>query len=430
MNLEKAKALLKKVNIKVILVTYILIYTVSPFISQVTSRYLTTYFYMGVVVVTVVYTFVVCRLRDVKEYIFLLLPFIAFQVLQMIDSNEPNTLLLGYRILLFMLPICMGYCITRYAEVTSWYAIVVFAVFAVTLVTTTVGCVLNPNASRVLATTESSLDPTAIGYNMSNIGGYFFTYSCTLLYPLVVLGCKLKKLPLWLAIVCSAAVFLLAVNTSYTLSLMLVLVTSLLYIFPKRLTMKQFFLFSFLGLVLGVVFSGALAALMSDIGNMIGNPEMAQKMSAIFGGEEALNSLDDNRAELYMKSLQTFLRNPLLGCYFTGEGRPGGHSFVLDTLARFGLLGGTLLFLMYRAIYRAFYKPFVSQQGFGFAVWLFLQPIVLSVLNTGMWLENLCLFSPIVLCVFYSPSHCRPEPERPDTVFILSPRLASKRSGG
>ena len=33
--------------------------------------------------------------------------------------------------------------------------------------------------------------------------------------------------------------------------------------------------------------------------------------------------------------------------------------------------------------------------------WAFMQPIMLSVINTGMWLDNLCLYTPLLACAIY-----------------------------
>ena len=116
---------------------------------------------------------------------------------------------------------------------------------------------------------------------------------------------------------------------------------------------------------------------------------------------DAVNDLEDNRVELYMRSLTTFFENPLFGTFLTGKMRVGGHSMIFDTLARFGMPGAILLFLMYRGIYRTFCKPFRKKPTFVIVVWMFVQAIVMSALNTGMWLEILCLCMPITLCTIY-----------------------------
>ena len=398
----KLKKTVKKINIKFIIVIYILVFSISPFVQQATSRYLTTYFYMVIVVVTVIFTFVTCSIKNIREYILLLIPFILFQSLDILTTPNSNILLRGYQIVLFMLPVCLGYYIIKKYEKDGVgsnrvFTAVIILTYLITLVTTIVGCINNPNAARVLATTASSDDPTAVSYNWQNIGGYTFVYSCTLLYPLLVLSFKRRKLSLILVIAFAAAEFMLAINTEYTISLMLILFSSLLFFLPSNLTSKKFIIISVVTVVLVVVFSSIIAVIMQRIGEMIGNEMMAEKMTAVFSGKEAMDSMEDRRVDRYMLSLETFIKNPLFGSMFSGDMVKGGHSFILDTLSQYGLVGGVLLGFMYWRIFRIFYKPFKDKLGFGFVIWLFIQPIVLSTLNTDMWLNNLCLFSPIML---------------------------------
>jgi hypothetical protein len=104
---------------------------------------------------------------------------------------------------------------------------------------------------------------------------------------------------------------------------------------------------------------------------------------------------------LYRLSFTTFLQHPLFGTFLSGGGGVGGHSYILDILGRYGLLGATLLYFMYRKIYYYFVAPFKDKPGYGFVLWTFLQAILLSVLNPGMWLNVLTLIVPIFVCNIY-----------------------------
>lgn len=388
-------------SIKEIIAIYILVFTVSPYIQQFTSRFLTTYFYMLITVVTVMYIIVNCRLQYIKELFSLLLPFVLFQLLNMAISDMSNMLLVGYQVLLFMLPICLGfYFITNNVNI-KLYAVSIIMVYAVTSVTTIIGCINNSNAARLLATTATSQDATAVSFNWQNIGGFSFTYSCVLLYPLVIIAFKKKKLRLPFAVLFAAGAIALCVYTEYTIALMLVIFSSLFFFLPRDLTPKKFFMYSVIGIVFVLVFSSVLASLMNIIGELIDNPTMGEKMTAVFGGREAMDNLEDRRMDRYMKSVEIFLTHPLFGCFIEGQTLVGGHSFILDLLARFGLVGGAVLVWMYRSIYKVFYKPLANSQDYGFVVWVFIQPIILSLLNTNMWTEVLCMFSPCILIYIY-----------------------------
>ena len=218
-----------------------------------------------------------------------------------------------------------------------------------------------------------------------------------------MLGFKQKKIPLFFVILFAVAEFVLAVNTEYTISLMLILFSSLMFLLPRDLTPKQFIIISVVGLVVVITFSSLVAVLMDHIGNLIGNKIMAEKMSSVFSGREAMEAMEDRRMVRYMTSVETFLKNPLFGCFTDGnfKSKIGGHSFILDNLAKYGVIGITLMFFMYKQIFKMFYKPLANIMGFGFVTWLFVQPIVLSALNPGMWLDNLCLFAPILLITIF-----------------------------
>lgn len=84
-----------------------------------------------------------------------------------------------------------------------------------------------------------------------------------------------------------------------------------------------------------------------------------------------------------------------------GGGGIGGHSFILDTIGLYGFLGIISLIFMYRKIYRLFFAPFRNKGGYGYVLWLFLQTILLSCVNTGMWLSVLALLAPIILYKIY-----------------------------
>ena len=408
MIVPKLQETIKKVNIKLIIGIYIIVYTISPLINQATSIFLTTYFYMIVVVTAVAFTFLTCRLKYIREFVLMLVPFVLFEALEIFTSENSNVLLRGYQVLLFMMPVCLGFYILKDTDAQAQGSMKVFSVvivitFLVTAVTTIIGCINNPNAARILATTATSQDSTAVNFNWQNIGGFTFVYSCTLLYPLVILGFKQKKLPLVLVIGFTVVEFALAINTEYTISLMLIMFSSLLFLLPRDLSPKKFIIISIVAVILIVIFSSMIAVFMDYVGQLIGKEMMGEKMMAVFSGKEAMDSMDDRRMDRYSLSLETFLNNPLFGCFLSGriDGKLGGHSFILDVLGKYGLFGAVILFFLYRSIYKTFYRPFNERLGFGFVIWLFAQPIVLSFLNTGMWLNNLCLFSPILLIMIF-----------------------------
>lgn len=128
---------------------------------------------------------------------------------------------------------------------------------------------------------------------------------------------------------------------------------------------------------------------------------MIERLNSLAGGQAGLEQSESNRIFLYERSIRTFFDNPLFGTMLKGGGGVGGHSFILDTIGVYGIFGIALLFFMYRKIYRLFFEPFKNEDGYGYVLWLFLQSILLSCINTGLWLPVLTLFTPVILYKIY-----------------------------
>ena len=401
MYIEKIKSFFKKLNIKCFVFGYILMMMVMPIVQRATSDYLSTYFYMIIVVCTVLFSFIACSIGNVREYMLFLGPFVAYEMIVMLSKNNPDVTLAGYQVLLFLLPACIGFYLVTNRCFVELHTVLLVTIIMLTCVTTTIGCINNPNAARVLATTATSQDPTAIIYDWQNIGGYGFVYSTVLLYPFMILAFKMKKLHIAFVVVFTALIYYMVIQASYTYALMLLMMSMLLFFIKRDITLKRFILLM-VGFVLVVLlFRVAIAALFSWFGELIGNQSMVDKVNAAFLGKDAVDNFDDDRGALYQLSVDLFLKHPLLGSLAGGSKVTGGHSFILDSFALYGLLGGALLVLMYVGIYRTFFLPLKGKPGYVIIFWAFMQPIMLSVINTGMWLDNLCLYTPLLACAIY-----------------------------
>ena len=155
-------------------------------------------------------------------------------------------------------------------------------------------------------------------------------------------------------------------------------------------------------ILLLVLFSDSVSKIISWIGDLVGSEEVSSRLHALAGGSDSLNKFEDNRLDMYTLSINQFVSYPLFGTLFASYKVNGGHSFILDSLASFGLFGGTLLFLMYKKIFTVFVLPYKEKEGFGFILWTYIQAIILSFINTGAWLEVLCLFVPLLIWSLYN----------------------------
>ena len=426
MYLDKIKTFFKKLNYKSFILIVLLLFGITPIIQRAVSAYLTTYSYMLLVVAVVLFTIIACRIAHIREFVLFLLPFILYQVIVLLHNRSDDILLAGYQVLLFMLPVLVGYYLVTHNFFAGLYTCVIVIAVVITGITTIIGCVNYPEAARTLATTKTSQDPLAVLYEWNNIGGYRFVYSTVLLFPFVILAFKLKKLHIVPTILFTVLAFTIAITTEYTYAFVLLMMSTAMLFIPRGIAVKKFILLIFV-CVLGVLlFRTTIGAIINNVGEHVGESTIIDKLKVLFLGKEAVAGFSDDRDELYRLSFNTFLRNPLFGNLFSESQKTGGHSFILDNLANYGLLGAGLMVFMYRGIYRVFIRPLKNQTGYCLLLWTLFQPIFLSTINTAMWLDNLCLYTPIVLCAIYGQEIYRNRADESPTPLIRVNVLQSK----
>lgn len=385
-----------------LIISLTILYTVMPIVSRFISIYLTTYFYMIIVVFVFLGTVFGNREYSFNEYAGgILLPFIFFHGLSFFTRSEP-IVLWGYSVLLSLLPVVVGYYIMNYRTYTvSFFSSVIFLAMVITSITTCFGLIKFPYASRILATISSSQDANAIIYNLYNIGGYDYIYTLVLLYPIFIMAYKQRKINLLLTIMGTMLIFTVAVLSEYTTALLLLIISSILFLVKRDLQRKDVLILLFIAVVVVLFCNDYVSRFISYIGSLTGSETMMERLNALAGGQAGLEASESNRIFLYRMSFDTFLSHPIFGTFLSGGWGLGGHSFILDTLGKYGLIGLVLLFFMYRKIYRNFILPFQGMQGYGFVLWTFLQAILLSCINTGMWLNVIACFMPILVCKIY-----------------------------
>lgn len=379
-----------------------ILYIIMPIISRIISTYFTTYVYMLIIILIMMGIILANGATSLNKYCGgILLPFILFNLLTFFNRSE-SLVLWGYSILLNMVPIVLGYFIVYHRKWdVSYYRNIILIAFAVTIITTCIGLIRYPYAARVLATIKSASDANSVLYTWQNIGGYEFIYMVVLLYPLLILAYKRKKIGLIPTIISVIAVFAMVISSEYTTAFLLLLITSLLLFSKRDLTTKDILIFLIFSIICMVVLEDVISNFLQWVGSLTGSETMIERLNSLAGGKTGLEKSESNRVFLYERSIRTFLSNPLLGTMLKGGGGIGGHSFILDTIGVYGFLGIVLLFFMYRKIYRLFFAPFRNKAGYGYVLWLFFQAIVLSCVNTGMWLSILTLFAPVILYKIY-----------------------------
>ncbi len=390
-----------KINSNTILFTFMLMYSVMPVVARFVSTYLTTYFYMLIVVTIFASIVFGQRTKSFNRYISVLMPFLLFQLLSFFNQAD-GIVLWGYRVLLFLIPILAGYHIIREQVFKiGGYGKGLLLFLGITMTTTIIGLINFPQAARILATIESANDPLAVLYTWNNIGGYDFVYIIVLLYPLLILAYKKKRVNAFLTVVLTVAIFFLVLLSEYTTALLFFLISTTLFFMHRELSLRGLVIYSIVAILLMMTMEQTLSKFLRWLAEQINSENISERLNALSEGAEGIRNSEDDRVRLYEKSLQSFFGNPIFGTMLSGGGRSGGHSQILDTLALYGTVGIALMIWMYRYIYILFIKPYEKKSGFGYVVWIMVQAILLSIVNTGFWFEVLALYAPLLLHLIY-----------------------------
>ena len=370
--------------------------SIMPFVSRIISMYLTTYFYMVVLVLTAL-LILFSDSQSFGRYVSWLFPFIVWKLCTL-TTNSDSIVMWGYRVLRDFIPLLAGlYLFDEPPERLSLLSKCIILALAVTSVTTILGVSAYPDAPRWMATAESSQDPMLIAYNLRNIGGYEFIYTLVLMYPLLIYAYKIKRINAVFTYALTALTAVAVFSTGYATAFVLFVLSSLLFFAGKRMSVKKMITLLIGAAIAYFLFSSLVSRLLLRLSLMTNNLDFRERLFSLSGGLSGVENSESNRTELWQMSINTFLRHPLFGTFLSGGRGTGGHSFILDFLGIYGSFGAVLLVSMYKRIFRAFYRPFITYDGYGYAVWIFFQALLLSTVNTGMWLYVLAFYAPVML---------------------------------
>jgi hypothetical protein len=164
----------------------------------------------------------------------------------------------------------------------------------------------------------------------------------------------------------------------------------------KRMTNRQLYAVLIAAGLILIFGQPLLAKLFTLIGNSTTSDQVQMRMFELADSFNGISTDGDvsNRMLLYMSSISGFFKNPIFG----GKGA-GGHSYILDLLANYGILGGFPLLWIYTRVYHYMYKPFRNQPFFGYMLFCFVICILMAFLNTSPnWFAVTCI---VPLCGYY-----------------------------
>ena len=158
-----------------------------------------------------------------------------------------------------------------------------------------------------------------------------------------------------------------AIKTEYTTALLLSVISTLFLISPisKNAQVAKKWLVPIL--IITLLSLPLIGGIMNFIASEIGSEQISQRFSelsmSLHGQQLEEDSDFGTRLFLWSKSIKTFFENFFTGVYFTTDVNDthkyiGGHSFILDSMARFGILGFLAIVWMFKRLYRIFILPY------------------------------------------------------------------------
>ena len=334
-----------------------------------------------------------------------IIPIFAINILSIVYSGFKDAAVEIYWLLQLMIhPLLALYLIRKKDKKAVRRMVIIIGIsFLITAITTYFGCLTYPGASRDLAAMLSTKDSALYALYMSlNIGSFSFIYAMVLLTPLLIYAIKDKLIKQWIGIVVLIIVVMTIIYSDYATALLCILISIIvLFVFPKQLKSKHFIVMVVVTAVFMYASAWLLAPFLDVLGDLIGGELTSarlQELSSFSANEQSYMEGDmEARSNLYMKSIYSFLSSPVWG---SSSAAVGGHSFVFDNMAKFGLIGIVGVIIMFWAIFKYFYAPFKQQRWYGHILFSFFMVILLAFLNPKDNLSILTFYIPLFCVAF------------------------------
>ncbi len=381
------------------LFTLIILHSIMPIVGRAISSFLTTYFLLGVVGLIYLY-FIRWKMN---RWICALLPLLLVTVVNALwtYTHGGGLVLTVYGTLIGFTPALLAF---RFVDLPHYQKkimvnIVIFALLA-TAVTSIVGLASDPGAARYLATVSNADEARNVQLGWKNVGGFSFTYILLTLYPVMICYAKEMNLALWKKLLLTAILLMYYISAEYMTGLTGFVILSSLWFMPKKFSDKKLFGILIFLFVLLLLLKTPIAMLLYRLASTTSSSTLYERFVYIADSLMGVSSESDVglRGELFQLSINGFLQHPILGNWYSG-GRNGGHSYVLDFICKYGIIGISMLIWSYKRIYDLFFARFRNTAYFGYAMAAFGTAIVLSIINTGDHWFELTLIIPLILGV-------------------------------
>lgn len=306
---------------------------------------------------------------------------------------------------LMIWPLSGYYIINNFSKKQIKYILYAIGiVFAITLYTTCVGCIEFPNAARMLASSKDENKELELLYHSLNIGGFMFVYTVILIAPLLVYLYKYSIVNKFIVIPIYLSLFFLVITTEYTTALLFMAMITSLFFLSKDYVFKKNHLY-IVAILSGIIllFGNQISSVFSSLAGVFESESISDRfneMSTAMSGGNLDDSSDLNQRNLaWSTSLNLFFNNLIFG---DGKIYGGGHSYLLDTLAHFGLIGLFFLIAIFKRMYKEYIAPYAGTNVFVYILALYILNLMQCLLNTTNSIFVMCFILPLFMSVYYS----------------------------
>lgn len=246
------------------------------------------------------------------------------------------------------------------------------------------------------------------------VGGYGLVYSSVLLLPILIglffhlisirhrvkdKNIETKKFYFYLFVVSLNIVLtsLLVIKAGYTIAISTSFFAILIIFMMKSFSYIRVILFALVAILYFIFQKELISYIANTLLFLTDSPIYTKKINDVvfsLASDNASGTVND-RVTLYSKSVDTFLENPIFGTMSYKD--VGGHSFVLDNYARWGLFFGSLL------LYFIIFIPvkFLSIEKNSFGVWLAIIFSILSVFSLNTAVASFGVIIYLIIPCFY-----------------------------
>lgn len=269
---------------------------------------------------------------------------------------------------------------------------IVAVIYIITVITTIYGNMVYPAASRKMATGMGGELALYNHYRSLNIGGFGFIYEIVLPMALIPFVYKQKVIPRVLSLGVYLLVFYVIYVTDFTFAMIITAAFGVFFFIGKINNTKKLFVYA---LLFAIILNFALPAILGFLSSVSSDlmAERFDELGNLFSGAEVSEKSDVGaRQSYYMESIDAFLSKP-----FSGTGtQGGGHSFILDNMAKYGSLGVIAVVIMLRGVFVRFIKPFKNAQFYPYLLSAYFAYIFLLVFNTSPLYMSISFVIPLM----------------------------------